>query len=96
MKNKFLYEVVIWQDFQPEYRMTMAHSIHARYAHGTRTMSTCILNGLAGWYRSVAASLSSCSRMARWEHHDSAARLLQRSVVRARSPTLFRSFDLVV
>ena len=49
----------------------------------------------AGRYRSVAASLSSCSRMARWVHHRAAALLLliaaARSEVRAKHRLEFLS-----
>ena len=41
----------------------------------------------------MAASLLSCSRMARWVHHNAATLLLLQ--VRARNPTLFRCFIFV-
>ena len=36
------------RDFQPAQRITIAHSTHARNAHGTRIMSTCTLNEVGG------------------------------------------------
>ena len=46
---------------------------------------------VTGRYRSMAEPLSSCSRIARWVHHDAATLLLLQ--VRARSPARFRSFN---
>ena len=75
-----------WELFNPR-NAQRSHSTHARNTHGTRTMSTRTLNDVGRTYCSVAASLSSCSRMARWVHHNAAALLMWQ--VRGQSETHF-------